>query len=358
MRVFHAPFNIASLLSHTVRGERAAGIDARGLVVEDSRLNSLDSRYIIMAYARRGWKILWPLNILVAFFHFVRLVFWADVVHWYFGPCRMFLGLDIALIRFLRKPAVVEWLGSEIRVPEREFKDNPYYASAFPNGYEYAAMESSRNSEMNQRYFVKAGFVPIVADTTGTRQYIREDICPRFYQVRQRLILSDFVPRYPDPDKQVPIVAHAPSAFVAKGTGMIIESIEKLKRRHRFEFVLIKDLSRQKALELMCQADIFLDQFVLGLYGMAGLEAMSLGKPVICYIKPSLIPELPEDLPVVNATGDTLTAVLESLLIDGGLRNKIGRSSRAYVEKYHNADVAALSLAGIYREVIAARKNV
>ncbi|HPO51256.1 MAG TPA: hypothetical protein PK165_00305 [bacterium] len=102
----------------------------------------------------------------------------------------------------------------------------------------------------------------------------------------------------------------------------------------------------------MKNADIFLDQFVLGAHGMACLEAMAYGKPVLCYIKPSLIPQYPDDLPIVNANPDNLEIVLEELLLNGKKRCELGKQGRAYVEKYHDAMKLSYDLVSIYSKII------
>lgn len=79
---------------------------------------------------------------------------------------------------------------------------------------------------------------------------------------------------------------------------------------------------------------------------------MALGKPAVCYIKPSLVPRYPQDCPIVNANQDNLAEVLGSLLDDGQRRHDIGRRSRAYVEKYHDAHSIARELVGIYEQLL------
>lgn len=64
---------------------------------------------------------------------------------------------------------------------------------------------------------------------------------------------------------------------------------------------------------------------------------MAYGKPVVGYIKPSLVGRYPADLPIISANPDNLADVLESLLQSGTLRYEAGRRGRLYVEKHHDA---------------------
>jgi glycosyltransferase involved in cell wall biosynthesis len=119
-----------------------------------------------------------------------------------------------------------------------------------------------------------------------------------------------------------------------------------------FDFVLNVGTPHDQALGIVRRADVFLDQFVTGGYGVAAIEAMALGKPVVCYVKPSLASQYPSDQPIVNANQDNLATVLESLLKDGQLRAELGRRSRAYVERHHDAHKIAHHLMEIYRQLL------
>ncbi len=110
---------------------------------------------------------------------------------------------------------------------------------------------------------------------------------------------------------------------------------------------------------LQAQADIFLDMLTYGWFGANAREAMMLGKPVICYIRPQWledvrreIPEYAEDLPVVSATPDTVEAVLRDLIADRNKRKEIGRKGRAFAVKWHSAKSGARRFDEIYSRLL------
>lgn len=272
-----------------------------------------------------------------------------DIVHWYFGHKALPYGLDIALLRLLGIPRLVEWQGSDIRDPQFEAQENRYYAEAWENGYEYRDFENSETARERQVEFARAGFA--CAAPVGMLQYVKKDVFPRVYTIPQRLMLSDYTPTFPDVRTKIPLLVHSPSAPITKGTAAVLKAVEALRSRCDFEFKLIQGVPRAEALELMTSADIFLDQFVLGDRGMAALEAMALGKPVVCYIKPSLEPLYPGS-PIVNATQETLPTVLEQLIADPQRRHELGVKSRAYVEKLYEPRRLAAELLEVYKAVI------
>lgn len=101
------------------------------------------------------------------------------------------------------------------------------------------------------------------------------------------LDITDWVPVASTPGP-TPIVIHAPSHRGAKGTAHILEAVDRLKAEGvAFEFVLVEKLSNTEARKLYERADLVVDQLLAGWYGGFAVEAMALGKPVICYLRDS-----------------------------------------------------------------------
>lgn len=111
---------------------------------------------------------------------------------------------------------------------------------------------------------------------------------------------------------------------------------------------------------LQAQADVFLEMLSFGWFGANAREAMMLGKPVICFIRPewleSLRDELPgyaEELPVVSATPDTAEEVLRDLLANEEKRLAIGARSREFMLKWHSSEAGASQFDAIYGRLLA-----
>jgi hypothetical protein len=222
------------------------------------------------------------------------------------------------------------------------------------DAYEYREMESYAKSLSVQTKFARAGLDCLIP-CNSLRPYLQPGLFAAIYFARQRVWLPDFDSQPPDPSHTRPVIVHSPSAPNAKGTPAVLAAIESLRSRFDFDFRLVQGMPRRQALALVCDADIFLDQFVLGGYGLAALEAMAFGKPVLCYVKPSLAAQYPADLPIVNVTQEGLTDALAGLLADGARRHAVGLRSRAYVEKYHDAITIAGELKGIYEDLLRRR---
>lgn len=349
MKVLHLPINIASIPSHTVKGLRKIGIDAKGIIFGEKYCQSNDD-LIVIPDSSNSLEKLWKKFIFSGLF--VKLVRWADIIHWYFGTTVLPWDLDIRFVSLLRKPALIEWLGSDIRIPEIEFQDNPYYKKTFPS---VCPSKQLKKSIKKQKKFAKANFSALVPPCMV--QYLKKELWKDIYILRQRIMISEYTPLYPDAEKKCPVIVHTPTNPLLKGTSAVLAVISQLKKKYDFEFHLIQNLPRHEALNFIKKTDIFLDQFILGSHGMAAIEAMACGKPVVCYIKPSLITKYPQDLPIVNANLDNLVMVLEKLIVNGKKRYEIGKQSRNYVERYHDAVKLAHKLVEIYSEIIKKRKH-
>lgn len=110
---------------------------------------------------------------------------------------------------------------------------------------------------------------------------------------------------------------------------------------------------------IQAQCDIFLDMLTYGWFGAMAREAMMLGKPVICYLRPewleSMKLEIPEyvlELPIISATPDTIEEVLKSLITNPEKLKKIGESSRAFALKWHSQEAGGQRLNDIYQKLL------
>ena len=346
MNVLHLPVNIASQTSVTVRALREIGVDARGVIrnntpyqdargIETFTVGSTDTSPVRSRLQRLPWW--WAV---------ARALRWADVVHWHSRSRALPATLDLKYLALVNKPRVVEFWGTDIRDPAMASADNPYMAGAFETEKDNAR-RWARMARKTQEKFSRYGFECIIP-SVEMEPYIDRRLFPRMHATMQRVMLSDFEPRFPDALNRRPVVVHSPSHKGRKGTDAVMDAVNALKGRCDFEFRLVTGVKRCEALEIVRNCDVVIAELVSGAYGLAALEAMAMGKPVICYLKPSLVSKFPADCAIVNANPGNLADVLGRLLSDGALRNRVGRDSRAYVEKHHDALALAKDLLKIY----------
>lgn len=150
-----------------------------------------------------------------------------------------------------------------------------------------------------------------------------------------------------------------------KSSHIYLPLVERLQREGiALELLAPTGVPNMEVRFLQLQADIFLEMLTFGWFGANAREAMMLGKPVICYIRPewleSLRKELPEyaaELPIVSATPETVEEVLRDLIADPAKRRAIGARSRAFALKWHSKNSARTRFDAIYSDLLHLRHS-
>src|SRR5205809_5052296 len=125
------------------------------------------------------------------------------------------------------------------------------------------------------------------------------------------------------------------------------------------EQVFVKDNPNHEVLYYQAQSDIVCDMLTLGFFGANVREALMLGKPVVCYLRPEWLesirreqPDFVAELPVVSATPETVEAVLTDLVRNPEKRRAMGRGSRGFAVKSYSARNAAPIFERTYARMI------
>lgn len=141
-------------------------------------------------------------------------------------------------------------------------------------------------------------------------------------------------------------VLHAPNHRAIKGTQALLEAIETVRREGlEVELVLLERVPNSEIRAAMEDADLVADQFVIGWYAMFAIEAMSLGKPALCYLRTDLIDLYvkagliePGEIPLVNTVAGGIAERLRWAAAHSAELEEIGRRGRAFVEKHHSLE--------------------
>jgi glycosyltransferase involved in cell wall biosynthesis len=241
---------------------------------------------------------------------------------------------DIKIFRFWGKKTMVIFTGCDIRLPGKveKYKWNPCReCTDIYKNFVGCVLETKPDKIKN----IEDKFDIIISADEAAGSLSRE-YTPTLFPVD----IERFKYTGTNPGKKLRIL-HAPSHPEYKGTKYVIQAIEKLKTEFDFDFSIIRDVKAEVLYKEIEKADLIIDQMLVGFYGLFSIESMAMGKPVICYIRQDIADYLPADTPVINADPDTLFEVLKDILKAPEKLNNIGKISREYVEKYHDAKVIA-----------------
>ena len=144
-------------------------------------------------------------------------------------------------------------------------------------------------------------------------------------------------------------VVHAPNHRRFKGTSYLVAAVDELVSRGLpIELILVERVPNAEALEIYRSADVVFDQCLIGFHGYFAIEAMAMGKPVLCFIrKPEYLLE-PESCPIVQVTVATIAERLTELAHDRQQLEALGRQGRRYVEEHYTIEAFSKRLARAY----------
>ncbi|HZS12064.1 MAG TPA: glycosyltransferase [Nitrospirales bacterium] len=140
-------------------------------------------------------------------------------------------------------------------------------------------------------------------------------------------------------------ILHLPTNRSIKGTRYVESACAALQREGlAVEPIVVERVPHERAVELVRDADVVVDQLLIGWYGAVSVEAMALGKPVLCYLREDDLKRFVpfhDRIPIVRTTKETLADDLRSLLRDPARMGSLGAAGRAFVQAHH--DPAALA---------------
>ncbi|MDO9591502.1 MAG: hypothetical protein Q7J04_10200 [Microcella sp.] len=146
-----------------------------------------------------------------------------------------------------------------------------------------------------------------------------------------------------------PVVAHVPSAASLKGTDLIEIELRDLEAEGLIEYRRIEGLSTDEMPAAYQAADIVLDQFRIGSYGVAACEAMAAGRVVVSHVAPAVRDRVLADtghaLPIVQAQADELGVVLRRIIAHPAEALTLAAAGPAFVTAVHDGARSAEALA-------------
>lgn len=145
-----------------------------------------------------------------------------------------------------------------------------------------------------------------------------------------------------------------------KSSHIYLPLVERLRAEGcQLELIEPTGIPNKEVRYLQAQADIFLEMLTFGWFGANAREAMMLGKPVICFLRPEWlesarqeIPDYIDELPIISATPQTVETVLRDLITNKEKRIEIGRRSRKFAVKWHSAEAGAHRFDQIYSQLL------
>ena len=137
-----------------------------------------------------------------------------------------------------------------------------------------------------------------------------------------------------------PVVAHAPSRASMKGSELIDPVMRGLHDAGLIEYVRIEGVPAAEMPAVYQNADVVLDQFRLGDYGVAACEALAAGRVVVGHVNADVRARVQaatgRDLPIVEATASTLGGIISDICENRERYRTIATSGVDFVHAVHD----------------------
>lgn len=264
-----------------------------------------------------------------------------DIFHFHNANTFMQDFADLPLLKEMGKKMVMHHWGSDVRSDRMVRKLNPY---RLPPTY-YTDLKIDRQLKNFSKYIDTA----IVQDYEAY-PYVK-DYYKKVFVLPLACDVEDFEVSYPSVTNNKPVIIHAPTNRAFKGSDFVEAAVMQIQGKSEFTYQIVEKTSHEKAIAIYKNADIIIDQLLCGTYGMFSVEAMAMGKPVVAFIRDDVRNKFPADLPIVQATPETLADVLLELIQNPERRHELGKASRRYVERYHSAERVTKKLIKIYQQL-------
>jgi len=275
-----------------------------------------------------------------------------DVFHFNAGSSIMdhpFPGLnlmDLGMIKKAGKKIIVTYQGDDCRQKDYLIKHyNLYYRS---KGYTLNDWYLDTNKRARVRRFNRFAD-HIFAISPDIMNFLPErteflPTCVEFKELKSPKCRKDSKIR----------IVHAPSNRGIKGTEDVLRTVKELSLKYPIDLLLIENMTHSQAIEAYKQADIGIDQLVVGWYGTFAVELMTMGIPVIAFLRKSDLEKyVPwrKEIPVINADKNQLKEALTVLIENRNLREDLGKKGISFVKKRHNPEIIAKRLKEVYEEI-------
>lgn len=287
---------------------------------------------------------------------FFKILPYYDVWHFNFMEVFFFYPLNLFILKLLGKKIIVTFRGIEVQT-DLEFLTKSIYskipAAHWPEYYRLQFLPKNLwpnfFKKIRRRIFIWFADKVILTGPFLAGQVSRYDeIIPYARKIEKFKQSSS--------GRKITIL-HVPTDPLVKGTAEIIRVFKTLAKKYpEHSFRILPKLPREKLLSEIAQADIIVDQIIIGWYGGQAVEAMALGKIVMAFLNPAYLQLVPfgKQIPIWNTNIWSFREDLETLLqVFPYIKDEWQKKSYQFVKKEHDARKIAEKYLRIYRETYA-----
>lgn len=355
MRVIHTPKNPSGLASHLAHAERSLGLDS-SLITTRRDFTNREADKCYELQEQRG------LSYLAGHVSALRELPDTDVLNLWYGATYLHwprFGASLVDLKRLAKQARVfaTYVGSDARRMLQRGGALQVAAEESLGG-RFPARQLQRLDGQQRRAIDKmAGIAEhLFAVNPDLFRDLPNEITTFLpYPVAVDLSSLQSQAAEDAPEGLRPLrVLHAPSNPALKGSVYVDAAIERIEsdRPGSIDYRRVGKISHREFIVELTAADLFVDQLLIGWYGVSAVESMLVDTPTVCFLDENdlgvLPPGMGDDIPVMQADPTSIESVLRSAVADRDALADLARRGRAYAEQWHAPRPAAIMTADAY----------
>lgn len=341
LRILHLPTSVAGLSWGMSRGERKIGLDSDVLVTENNWLNYPCDINLGLENSKNRFEKLYKL---IKCFLKIRGRY--DIYHFNSGSSLLDfkrIGLDLLDLPFYGSSSkiFITYNGCDAR--QKYATASKYQTSACQRETCYNGICNNYDVEINKQKRI-----------TKFRKYAKHvfsvnpdllTFLPKNSTFLPYTISNwDFIEKHKLKNRNYIHIVHAPTNRICKGSDYVLSALNKLKciYKNNVKISIVEHLKHSEALKIYEDADLIIDQLLIGWYGAFAVEAMKMGKPVMCFIREEDLESIPSNMSrdcleaIINVNKDDIFEKLCTVVENKNILLEHSLNGYEYVEKYHN----------------------
>lgn len=244
---------------------------------------------------------------------------------------------DVEMLRASGITVGLVFHGSEIRDPRRHAAGHAWSP--------FLRSNDGLTERLQQKYDELA---PVVAAFDGPTFVSTPDLLdylPDAHWLPLVVDTSIWTPKATPLERPVPVIVHAPSNTALKGTQEVEAVLVPLHEKGLVEYRRIQGVPPSQVGDLLADADVVIDQLLLGGYGVLACEGAALGRVVVGHLGDRVREAIPGDVPIIEANPDDLGTVIERILDERDAARDAAARGPEFIAAFHDGHRSAEVLA-------------
>ncbi|MGM7697405.1 glycosyltransferase [Microbacterium sp. A84] len=243
-------------------------------------------------------------------------------------------GDDLRVLQRNGIAVALLWHGSDIRIPSvhaRTEQDSPFRHGSYPEQERLEEIARANHALMASPGIQSFVSTPDLLDSAPGATWLPVVVDPqRWAAAATALPLT----------RKRPVVVHAPSRAGLKGTSLIADAVRALDAEGIIEYRQLVGIPAAEMPAVYGDADIVLDQFSLGIYGVAACEALASGRVVVSHVSDAVRRRVraftSRDLPIIESSAADLESTIRRLVTDPTHAQSVAVTGPAFIREVHD----------------------